>query len=260
MSKATYQGKGKDSRALESARGFFHKIKDRFLSLGKIRSNKVDAALVINLSSRPQRMERIKKHTKGFSFPVIRVDAISGANFDDSYQRQFCPNARLMLSRGQVACFLSHKKCWQQIIDSNLQIAWILEDDAQINYFVARHIDAWLEEIERKDPEWELIYTSRSTSEYFYELTSYFGILPYVDETRRRYDKEFTKHSIIPGPNTQADGYLVSRKGAKKLLKVCEEILYPVDIQIPISHKELNLYAFSPLLSSYYKDGISDSR
>lgn len=55
-------------------------------------------------------------------------------NFFGSYQRELLgpryPNA---LKPSEIACFQSHRKCWQSILDQELSAALILEDDVSID-------------------------------------------------------------------------------------------------------------------------------
>lgn len=60
------------------------------------------------------------------------------------------PTYPFVMSQNEVACFLSHRRAWQAIIDNNLDAALILEDDAALeDHFSAslnlamRHIDAF---------------------------------------------------------------------------------------------------------------------
>ena len=53
------------------------------------------------------------------------MDAVTG-------QRLFTPTYPFALTRGEVGCFLSHRKVWQEIVDRALPSALVLEDDAAV--------------------------------------------------------------------------------------------------------------------------------
>ena len=241
-------------------RSIYHSIRRAYWNIGNLKSNKVNKILAVNLKNRPERMRYLKTHLKSCNIPLERIDAIVGSEFDEGYQKELAPNAKVALSKGAIACFLSHKKGWQQILDEKLNVTWIVEDDARIKYPLAKHLDSLIEEIEKADPDWEMIYTVKSSVDHFYTVTEHTKALPHIEESARTYDQPFTKNSIQCGPGTCTAGYLLSQKGARKLLQLCEEIEYPLDVQVSIALKQINMYSFSPLISYYLEDGISDSQ
>jgi len=234
-------------------------LRNFHLNLGRVKSDKIDSIYVINLDKRPDRMTQLRYNFRKCSIPIERVQAVYGAEFSDQYQVMYAPKAKTVMSKGQIACIQSHQRSWQQMLDGGKQVAWIVEDDALLKYLYARNVDPWLREIEEIDPDWEIIYSYKSTVDHFYDVASINGVLPHVGHSKRHYDKPHTKHSVICGPGTCMAGYLISRKGAKKLLELTKEIHYPLDVQIPLAHQEIRMYAFKPMLSYYFEDGISDS-
>ncbi|MCM8533909.1 MAG: glycosyltransferase family 25 protein [Lentisphaeraceae bacterium] len=250
----------KKSKHYIRLRRIYHSIRRVYWSIGKLKSSKVDKILAVNLKNRPERMRDLKSHLKSCNIPLERIDAVIGAEFDEGYQKELAPNAKVPLSKGAIACFLSHKKGWQQIVDEKLKVTWIIEDDARIKYPLAKHLDSLIEEIETIDPDWEMIYTVKSSVDHFYTVTEFNKVLPHIEKSSRIYDRPFTKNSIRCGPGTCMAGYILSQKGASKLLQLCEEIEYPLDVQIPVTLKQINMYSFSPLISYYLEDGISDSQ
>lgn len=87
--------------------------------------------LVINL---PQSKDRLKNITRIFTKAQLsfkRIDAIDGKTLDlngvrvkSNYGKQLAPS--------EIGCFLSHKKCWEYILQKKLDGAFIFEDDIQI--------------------------------------------------------------------------------------------------------------------------------
>ncbi|MES9903720.1 MAG: glycosyltransferase family 25 protein, partial [Sedimenticola sp.] len=137
-------------------------------------------------------------------------------------------------------------------------IFWIMEDDARMKYFYAKYLDKWIKEVEDKDPHWDIIYTFKSSID-FYDLMHLKNVTLETDKSDRYYDQPFTNHSVRSGPSVCTAGYLLSKRGIEKLLKLTEKIIYPIDVQIALKYKELNMYAFSPLITYCEKDEISDS-
>lgn len=64
------------------------------------------------------------------------IDAVDGLTLsDDDVRAVYRPRLHqplypFALSRNEIACFLSHRRAWQTIIDRNLDAALIMEDDA----------------------------------------------------------------------------------------------------------------------------------
>lgn len=79
----------------------------------------------------------------GGSIELIRVSAVDANELDEesvalhykkdyrSFNARFFPNvlSGAGLSAGEIACFLSHRKCWQQIVQFEDDYAVVLEDD-----------------------------------------------------------------------------------------------------------------------------------
>jgi GR25 family glycosyltransferase involved in LPS biosynthesis len=64
---------------------------------------------------------------------VIGRDAIAAKAIQISSGTHLTPTYPFALGPGEVGCFLSHRKCWQQIVDQGLDWALIAEDDLQVN-------------------------------------------------------------------------------------------------------------------------------
>jgi len=237
----------------------YHGIKRLIYGIGHLDSEKVDSIYVINLERRPERLSKMLENLKKCKIPIRRFDAVDGSQFEDDYLREFAPTSHRPLSKGQVACFLSHRACWLKCLEQDGSVFWIMEDDARIKYIYARHLDKWLQEIEDSDPDWDIIYTFKKPVDSFYDLMCLKGVLPFVATADRCYDQAVSRHAVRSGPTTHCVAYLLSRRGILKLLKMTENIVYPVDVQIPLNHKELKMYAFSSLISYVDRDGISDS-
>ena len=64
--------------------------------------------LLINMDKDTERLERMKIRLKGIDF-----ERVPGVEHDQGY----------------IGCFMAHQKCWQKIVNENLESALILEDD-----------------------------------------------------------------------------------------------------------------------------------
>lgn len=81
----------------------------------------VDKTFVINLDSRNDRWERMRRHLEEFELPNERVSATQ-LRFDSTIPR---------VKLGQISCFHSHLKILRRAYEANLASVLILEDDCQ---------------------------------------------------------------------------------------------------------------------------------
>lgn len=175
---------------------------------------------VINLQRSPQRLahaaSELARHELGFE----RIDAIDGRSLSRSHidavydaelnkKRFYAP-----LSLGEIACYMSHRKAWQKLLDSDHEAAVILEDDIDVTSGLRTVVDDSLLSL----PDWDLIKIAQPFKPKVATPITPFHDLTLVDY---RQDK----------PPMGACGYVVSRRGARKLL-ACERFFRPVDVDM----------------------------
>lgn len=104
-------------------------------------------ALVIHAKSTISRENNVENLIKTLNdidiikkLEKIEIEAIEGSRCNKKskglsmFQSKLCkPYYPFGMSVNEIACFLSHKKAWQYIIDNNFEYGLILEDDASIN-------------------------------------------------------------------------------------------------------------------------------
>ena len=81
----------------------------------------------------------MEKTLKPYDFLIVNyIDAVDGRKADQdflndnfNYQESFKRNGR-KLSEGEVGCALSHRKCYEALLQSNKKCALILEDDISV--------------------------------------------------------------------------------------------------------------------------------
>lgn len=93
------------------------------------------SAFVITLERAVERGPHAKWIESNVPLPCVALSAVDGTAMtaeavDGIYKRQIWdPRYPHALRRGEIGCFLSHRKAWQAIIDQKLDAALILEDD-----------------------------------------------------------------------------------------------------------------------------------
>ncbi|MEP9374197.1 glycosyltransferase family 25 protein [Mesorhizobium sp. KR1-2] len=174
-------------------------------------------ALVIHLARAEQRKEHVKKLAAELPFPLEIIEAVDGKLLPDEAIEKFCrprlyrPTYPFALNRNEIACFLSHRRAWQAIVDQNLDAALIMEDDAAPIAPFSDGLELALTNIEREG----------------------FIRFPFRDgrESGRLVARSGDVSLIEPvcaglGMVTQ----LVSRDAAARLLKATETVDRPVDV------------------------------
>ena len=93
--------------------------------------------LIIHLERSLERKPQVSKLKKKLAFRTKVIEAIDGSKADNDFSKSYAP--RLLrpyypfnLRSAEVACFQSHRKCWQEILDQGLEAALIVEDDVDI--------------------------------------------------------------------------------------------------------------------------------
>lgn len=121
------------------------------------------------------------------------------------------PRYPFPLKGGEIGCFLSHRKCWQKIVDEDWEAAIIAEDDLEI---ASDKLGPLLDLIDRD-----------ATAE------SYFRIPPKNREPLTTpVDQEGDLRLFTPGViGLQTTAQVVGRNAAARLLKASKTLDRPVD-------------------------------
>ena len=206
--------------------------------------NLPDKIFYINLDRREDRRSHIEKLLKLHSFDDIaeRIKAVDGSklNLDtipktiitqngiidakNKKNRVFVP-----LTKGAIGCALSHMIAWQKIIDENLSCALIVEDDIRINEPIQRKIHKYLSKAQELS--FDILYFGYSPS------TLKHIIMPKnADPKKDLFVKSKETFGLF--------AYVVSRKGAEKLLKI-----FPIEKQLDTAiSKAIKKYNINALL------------
>jgi GR25 family glycosyltransferase involved in LPS biosynthesis len=197
-------------------------------------------AFIIHLERARARYPQVEilRNTIGIASEV--VSAVDGSlvpekQLTEVYRRQVCsPRYPFVLRAGEIGCFMSHRLCWQKIVDSGMPGAFIFEDDAELN-----SPDAFVAAI------WQIKETSGTDS--YVRLP----VAPNRDSGETVYQAADIRivRPLIPGARTQ--GQYVGRDAALKLLNATRQFDRPVDtfLQMPFLHKVKMLAVLPPLIS-----------
>lgn len=185
---------------------------------------------IINLDRSTDRFSYITRCLAASNLSIVRVSAVSGDHLGEAELAHWQSRARVWapLTAREIACFLSHRKTWKLVVESNEQWAFIGEDDIHVTRDFARFFDTadWLPET----ADIVKAETMRSRVEMSAEKTAVvFG------HALRRLKSE----------HLGAAGYFISRKACERLLDLTEGICEPMDYilfspRVPIAQLEIH--------------------
>ena len=105
---------------------------------------------LINLDRSKSRLEVMTERLATIGISFERVSGVDGSKIDISSLSVDVPNPSYprALTPGEIGCFLSHRKCWQKLVDSGEDWALILEDDCIFHSSAARYLGSteWIPE------------------------------------------------------------------------------------------------------------------
>ena len=185
---------------------------------------------VINLQDAHDRWRHADQQFQNAGLSAERMNAVDGRLLSDSGVEEVYDARRNRksyfspLHRGELGCFLSHRSAWQQVRDGCDDYGLIVEDDIEI----LGPLREFLAEIEEHRPHADLIKLDKpGQGSCFEHLTLACG---------------YQLHQPAQVP-LDAAAYLLSRRGAEKLMTALEKIYMPVDVHMQFWwQSELNIW------------------
>ncbi len=174
-------------------------------------------ALVIHLARAAARKPHVERLKAELPLPVTIVDAVDAAKLSEAelvapgVRRLHDPTYFLSMTKAEIACFLSHRRAWQTILDRDLDAALILEDDAGPTEGFKPALDLALAHIGKQG----------------------FIRFPIPRSVEAGEEIAVSGRAKLIKPRTIGLGMvaqLVSREAAQKLLKATERFDRPIDV------------------------------
>jgi GR25 family glycosyltransferase involved in LPS biosynthesis len=192
------------------------------------------------------RYERLVQNSGVLSQYVQKIQGINGRLLPTleelQEQKIYEPvNKWNPMTRGQIGCFMSHRKAWQHVVDHKLPFALIIEDDCDL----LPHPDTlkYIGEVFRNEINftWDLLYLGRNPA----YCTKKLQVRPHV---------------VTVGKTWGLFAYAVSLHGAEQLLKETSgPIKEPVDVCVSITKHLKRKIAFSPIAIFIRTEESSDT-
>ncbi len=176
--------------------------------------------LVINLESSADRLVSMKEQCDRLGLSFERVAAVRGSELSAKEKGEVydldtnISKYDKLLNDGEIGCYMSHMRCWEKIVNDDLDFALVLEDDA----ILTDDMPKYLEKLADSFQEWDYIKFSHGRKQK-------------EDVASVDIGDGLTLGQCIKLPSTTT-GQLVSKQGAKKLLQHALPIARPIDMDI----------------------------
>jgi glycosyl transferase, family 25 len=165
-------------------------------------------AFYLNLDQEVARRHSIEAQLAAAGMQAERIHAVDGSKPLPTQLSAYF-NAEHLMDAGALGCYASHIKAWQKIVRKDLPYALVLEDDA----ILAPGLPQLLSDVLTALPGgWDMVHLGTAPDRA-------------VCEVARVGTRRVVQFSRVP---PGAVGYLLSRAGARKLLKA-EPRLWPID-------------------------------
>lgn len=173
------------------------------------------ATYVINLKRSTERMESMRKALESMNVDYERIEGVD-AQFlsDELLSKNASPSIEYPyeLTKGELACFFSHRRCWERLVNSKNEWALILEDHCEFSKKAMRYMTStdWV------PPECELVQLIYSEKSF------------YTTEEKYLNDGNCLMR-LTCSSAVGASAYFISKKTAMLALKMSEVISEPTD-------------------------------
>ena len=200
--------------------------------------NNIDKIIIINLDKDVERMSNCINQLKKYNITNYeRYSAIYGSKLSKDEINSFTTNiGKLIASYSIIGCGISHINIWKKIVKNGIKKTLILEDD-----FIL------------KDDFLNKFNTVINKSPNFYDIIFLTANITHNNNIKLYdIDENYYKQFII----SQTLGYVITLKGAQKLLKYINKVSYHIDAEICIQsliRNDLNIISLKePLLYQSY--------
>lgn len=246
--------------------------------------------LLINMKKNPERLEFMTNQLNSLEIPFFVQEGVDGKTHDFSYIYDDTLAKKIngsSLSNVERGCAVSHKYALEKSLLEDCEYTLILEDDVELPTNFKKIIDEELKRRSEGKTNWEYLsfnyptvgikfirlwafllseqFRKYPSLELYLKIPIYFikfvgiSFISFFEGIRNYiYSKIYTygTPSLFFRPMYLAGCYLVTKKGAQKILSINEKIVYPADrIQnVARIKKNLKLYWFVPLVVKQRRD------
>jgi len=200
--------------------------------------------LVVNLDKSVDRWEKSREELSANGITAERFSATLGkAMTDEELQEKTTFGARYFCTPGMIGCFMSHLRIWQRTVEEGLPAVVVLEDDVVVLHSdFNRRLQVLLDEL---PDDWDVCLLGAvgciATEREALPMKVY-GLVTGGGRASPGKTRSISPNIYVPYRPAGTHAYMISQRGAAKLLRLCPKPRYHVDLTA-WSIKELNLYA-----------------
>lgn len=233
-------------------------------NISKCLEQHFDKIFVVSVPRFAGRHEKIKQTLEGLSFEFfwgadkLELD-YDAAKTDGTYDEQKAKKLQRQgkaLNLGEIACSLSHRMVYAEMIKNGWKKVLIMEDDVLPLAENLEQLPAALDEL---PGDWELVYlgylkhekvtTGLKIKQFFYKVQSAFGLMAWSYKmVSNLLPKSFSTHLKKAGFHDCTHAYAVTIEAAKKLLAAQTPVVYRADdlLSATIMKGELKAFVTEP--------------
>jgi glycosyl transferase family 25 len=223
-----------------------------------------DKIFVVSVPRFADRHERVKKNLEGLSFDFfwgadkLELDydtAKTNGTYDEQRAKKLQRQGKA-LNLGEVACSLSHRMVYAEMVKNNWEKILILEDDV---FPIAESLAILPAALDELPDNWELVYlgylkhekvtAALKTKQFFYKILSAFGMMVWSYKMLSNLlPKPFSAHLKKAGFHDCTHAYAVTLAAAEKLLAAQTPVVYRADdlLSATIMKGELTAFVTEP--------------
>jgi glycosyl transferase family 25 len=217
-----------------------------------------DKIFVVSVPRFTERHKHVEKHLEGLTY-----DFFWGADkmkldyntYDEQKAKQLQRQGKA-LNLGEIACSLSHRMVYEEMVKHNWQKVLILEDDILPLYNNLTQLSAALNELPAN---WELVYlgylkhenvtAALKRKQIWYKILTRFGLMKWTYKmVNNLLPKPYSPHLKKAGFHDCTHAYAVTLQAAKKLLAAQTPVVYRADdlLSSTIMKGELEAFVTEP--------------
>ncbi|MEO7209762.1 MAG: glycosyltransferase family 25 protein [Chitinophagaceae bacterium] len=213
-----------------------------------------DHIYVINLTRAKERQVNIKKDLAGLKitffdatdYKNFLVDELVEKGFYDPIKAKEANRYGKAIKPAALACSISHKRVYEDVLKNNFSRVLILEDDVIPN---EEGIMLFNKIIEELPPDWGIVYfdyfkNTRNTifsriKKQVYHLQKKMGRLKWTHQTiENLFAKSYSNHLKKAGYHDFASAYAITKETAELLVTMQTPVIYLSDQLLPLACTE----------------------
>jgi glycosyl transferase family 25 len=217
-----------------------------------------DKIFVVSVPRFADRHQRVSQQLAGLSFDFfwgadkLKLDAVQQDGTYDEVQAKKLQRQGKPLNLGEIACSLSHRMLYQEMIKNNWKRVLILEDDVVALEQALNELPMALAELPEN---WELVYLGYLKHEkvgiglkikqFFYTILAACGGMKWtLTMVKHLLPKSYSQHLKKAGFHDCTHAYALTLEAAKKLLPLQSPVVYRADDLLSATIMKGNLNAF----------------